>query len=245
MMSLIFWHAGYGSKGVASISGARVAPLLRIVLMLVATLRSWPLSIGAHVSSGESPHLVRVRSISSSGPHSCECSCLLAVTSMAPGWFERSVPFKLLRCNAILPFCGMCAARCSCMSSDGSIHLGMFRALPLRCRRSLALLSRLAQHLSHASVSRFLIVAISWSAMSWSAGVHESMSFSATSLLDSSMCAVGFGPSSRLRPSVFHGSVVSISKASAANTERIGDVPVAVDRVCHVGMCVLLLVCAE
>ena len=244
-MSLIFWHAGYGSKGVASISGACVAPVLSIVLMLVATLRSWPLSIGAHVRSGAALHLLRVRSISSSGPHSCECSCLLVLTSTAPWWSERSVPFKLLRCNAILPFCGMCASRYSGISSDGSIHLGMFRMLPLRCRRSFALVSRLAQHFSHASESLCLILAISWSAMSWSAGVHESMSFSATSLLDSSVCAVGFGPSSRLRPSVFHGSVVSRSKASAANTERIGDVPVAVERVCHIGMCVLLLVCAE
>ena len=152
---------------------------------------------------------------------------------------------RLLRCKAILPFGGMCAARYSSMSSDGSIHLGILRMPPFGCRRSFALVSRLAQHLSHASVRLLLIVAISWCAMSWSAGVLESMSSSATSLLDSSVCAVGFGPSSRLRPSVFHGSVVSRSKASAANTERIGDVPVAVERVCHVGMCVLLLVCAE
>ena len=128
------------------------------------------------------------------------------------------------------------------MSSDGSIHLGILRMPPFRCRRSFALVSRLAQHLLHASVSLPLIVAVSWRAVSLSAGVHESMSFSATSRLDCSRCLFGVGPSSRLRPSVFHGSVVSISKASAASTERIGDVSVAVERVCHVGMCVLLLV---
>ena len=79
--------------------------------MHVATLRSWPLSVGAHVSSGESPHLLRVRSISSSGPHSCECNCLLVLISTAPWWSDRSVLLKLLRCKAILPFRGMCAAR--------------------------------------------------------------------------------------------------------------------------------------
>ena len=107
VMSLIFWHAGYGSKGVANISGACVKPLRRIVLIHVAILRSWPLSVGAQVSSGESLHLLRVRSISSSGPHNCECSCLLVLTSTVPGWSERSVPFKLLKCSAILPCCGM------------------------------------------------------------------------------------------------------------------------------------------
>ena len=91
-------------------------------------------------------------------------------------------------------------------------------------------------HLLHASVRLPLIESISWRAMSWNAGVQESMIFSATSRLDSSVCADGMRPSSRLKPSMFHGSVVSRSKASAAKTEPIGDVSVAVERVCHVGM---------
>ena len=80
-----------------------------------------------------------------------------------------------------------------------------------------------------------------------SAGVHDSMIFSATSLLDCSMCMLGVGPSRRLSPSVFHGSVVSMSKASAPKSERIEEVSVAVDSVCHVGICFLLMgrvVCA-
>ena len=63
------------------------------------------------MSSGASPHLVKVLSISSGGPHKCECNCLLVLTSTAPGWFEKSVFLRLLRCRAILPLFGMCPAR--------------------------------------------------------------------------------------------------------------------------------------
>ena len=59
------------------------------------------------------------------------------------------------------------------------------------------------------------------------------------------MCMLGLGPSSRLRPSEFHGSVVFKSKASAARSERMDDVSVAVESVCHVGTCVLLMVRVE
>ena len=108
------------------------------------------MSVGAHVRNGKSPHLIRVLSISSGGPHRCECSCRLVLTSIAPWWDAMSIPLKLLRCKAILWFCGMCVVKQSRMSSEGSIHLGMLRMLPLRFRRSRALVSRLAQHSSHA-----------------------------------------------------------------------------------------------
>ena len=42
---------------------------------------------------------------------------------------------------------------------------------------------------------------------------------------------LGGGPSSRLSPRAFQGSVVSVSKASAVRSERIGVVPVAVESV--------------
>ena len=62
------------------------------------------------------------------------------------------------------------------------------------------------------------------------------MSLSATSLRDCSMCKLGFGLPSRLRPSVVHGSEIAVLKARAASGERIGVVSVAVDSVCHVGI---------
>ena len=121
----------------------------------------------------------------------------------------------------------------------------MLRIPPLRLRRSCALVSRSAQHFSQALVRVFLIVAICWMPASCSAGVHESMIFSATSRRDCNICELGLGPSSRLRPSVFHGSVVSKSKASAARSDRTGVVSVAVARVCHVGICVWLVLRVE
>ena len=81
-----------------------------------------------------------------------------------------------------------------------------------------------------------LILVISRCAASCSVAELESMNLIATSLRDCSMCMLGFGPSSRLSPSVVHGSDVSVSKARAVNSARIGVVSTAVDSVCHVGI---------
>ena len=71
--------------------------------------------------------------------------------------------------------------------------------------------------------------------------MHESMSFHATSRRDCSIRTFGFGPSRRLSPSVFHGYVDSVSNASAASSERIAVVSVAVARLSHVGMLIDVL----
>ena len=147
-----------------------------------------------------------------------------------------SAVVRLLRCKAILPLVGSRVVRYVSKSSEGSINLGMLRLFPLRCRRSCSLVSKLAQQLSQASQMSVLILVASRNANSCSVVEQESISLIATSLRDCSKCLLGFGPSSRLRPSVDHGSEVSVLKARAVSSERSGVVSVAVDSVCHDGI---------
>ena len=66
--------------------------------------------------------------------------------------------------------------------------------------------------------------------------MQESTSLKATSLRDCSICVVGFGPSKRLSPRTFQGSVASVSKASAVSSLWMAAEVEVVDSVCHVGM---------
>ena len=65
--------------------------------------------------------------------------------------------------------------------------------------------------------------------------MHESISLTATSLRDCSMCIEGFGPSKRPSPRMFQESAVSVLKASAVRTARTADESLVVESVYHVG----------
>ena len=105
VMSLVLMHAGYGSKGTANVMRAWLGVDCWSFLTAAAIFRSCPLSTGAQVSSVWSAHLVSVRSISSGGPHRCDCSSLHTLTFAAHWWVAKSTPLRLLRCRAIRP-CG-------------------------------------------------------------------------------------------------------------------------------------------
>ena len=165
--------------------------------------------------SGWSPHLARVRSISSGGPHRWEWSCRHVVESTELV-SDKSEFLILLRCIAILFCIGFCAAKYRSRSSEGSIHLGTFLVVPLRFWRSRITDSSSAQQSSHA----FAIVVFSPSSSCLAETVNVAapacISLCATSRLDCSIWMVGFGPSKRLRPRIVHGScLLSVVKANA------------------------------
>ena len=58
----------------------------------------------------------------------------------------------------------------------------------------------------------------------------------ATSLREVSMFVFGFGPSSRLSPSMLHASLESKLKAKAVRSARIAEVSVDVANVCQEGI---------